>query len=269
MPATRVGIFLSRTMRVARSADTRYRSGSRTSWVSGLSNPLGIAVSGSNLFVANHASGTIGEYDITTGQAVNMTLVSGLGANNPQGIVVSGSDLFVANLASGTIGEYNAISGATINASLVTGLSGRFYCCRVWITTVCHKRVQRHGRRIHVGSHAWTLASSTPSFVSGLNGETCGLAVSGSNLFVVNSWQGSGTIGEYDITTGQAVNTALVSGLNNPLGLAVSGSNLFVTNWNYHLGSFGPGTIGEYDIATGQAVNTALVSGSGEPWGIA
>ena len=30
--------------------------------VSGLSNPMGIAVSGSNLFVTNYGSGTIGEY---------------------------------------------------------------------------------------------------------------------------------------------------------------------------------------------------------------
>jgi len=65
-----------------------------TSWVSGLSNPFGLAVSGSNLFVTNwnyHSGsfgpGTIGEYDITTGNAVNTALVTGLG--EPWGIAVT------------------------------------------------------------------------------------------------------------------------------------------------------------------------------------
>ena len=51
-------------------------------------------MSGSNLFVANYGSGTIGEYT-TSGATVNAALVSGL--NEPFGIAVSGSNLFVAN----------------------------------------------------------------------------------------------------------------------------------------------------------------------------
>ena len=65
------------------------------SLVSGLSHPVGIAVSGSNLFVANHGTGTIGEYNATSGAVVNASLVSGL--SDPAGIAVSGSNLFVAN----------------------------------------------------------------------------------------------------------------------------------------------------------------------------
>jgi PEP-CTERM motif len=53
--------------------------------VSGLNGPGGIAVFGSDLFVANFAgaasgAGTIGEYDVTTGATVNAALVSGLTA---------------------------------------------------------------------------------------------------------------------------------------------------------------------------------------------
>ena len=71
--------------------------------VSGLQTPEGIAVSGSNLFVGNNDTGTIGEYT-TSGVTVNPSLVSGL--HVPQGIAVSGSDLFVVNQGNGTIGEY-------------------------------------------------------------------------------------------------------------------------------------------------------------------
>ncbi len=86
--------------------------------VSGLIAPIGIAVSGANLFVTNDEGGTIGEYT-TSGATVNAALVSGL--NGPWGIAVSGSNLFVANTA-GTIGEYST-SGATVNAALVSGLA--------------------------------------------------------------------------------------------------------------------------------------------------
>src|SRR5208283_2700526 len=63
------------------------------SLVSGLGEPIGIAVSGPNLFVANRYAGTIGEYNATTGAVVNASLVSGL--SEPYGIAVSGSNLFV------------------------------------------------------------------------------------------------------------------------------------------------------------------------------
>jgi DNA-binding beta-propeller fold protein YncE len=85
--------------------------------ISGL-DALGIAVSGSDLFVGDELTDTIGEYT-TSGATVNAALISGL--NGPTGIALSGSDLFVTNAAIGTIGEYTT-SGATVNAALITGL---------------------------------------------------------------------------------------------------------------------------------------------------
>uniref|UniRef100_UPI004048B1EF Vgb family protein n=1 Tax=Orrella sp. TaxID=1921583 RepID=UPI004048B1EF len=92
------------------------------SLVSGLSGPLGIAVSGSNIYVADNANGTIGAYT-TSGAVVNANLVSGL--RNPYGIAVSGSNIYVTEVFNGTIGAYTT-SGAVVNASLVSGLQGPF-----------------------------------------------------------------------------------------------------------------------------------------------
>jgi len=102
------------------------------SLITGLSGPVGIAVSGSIMFVLNEGIffsgnpgciGSIGEYT-TSGATVNASLVTGL--CSPVGIAVSGSNLFVTSSTStqsnGTIGEYTT-SGAVVNASLVTGLS--------------------------------------------------------------------------------------------------------------------------------------------------
>ncbi len=89
------------------------------SLITGLNGAVGIAISGSDLFVANNGNGTIGEYT-TSGATVNGSLISD--PNGPFALAISGSDLFVANYNNGTIGEYTT-SGATVNASLVTGLN--------------------------------------------------------------------------------------------------------------------------------------------------
>ena len=90
------------------------------SLVSGLISPVDIAVSGGNLFVTDSVTGTIGEYNATTGATVDADLVSGL--DGPGGIAVFGGHLFVTSFRTGTIGEYT-ISGETVNESLVSGLN--------------------------------------------------------------------------------------------------------------------------------------------------
>ena len=75
-------------------------------------------MSGSNLFVANLGSGTIGEYSLSNG-TYNPSLISGL--NGPYGIAVSGSNLFVVSYSDGTIGEYTT-SGAVVNPTPLIGL---------------------------------------------------------------------------------------------------------------------------------------------------
>ena len=90
------------------------------SLVSGLISPIDIAVSGGNLFVTDSVTGTIGEYNATTGATVDADLVSGL--DGPGGIAVFGGNLFVTSARTGTIGEYT-ISGETVNASLISGLN--------------------------------------------------------------------------------------------------------------------------------------------------
>jgi hypothetical protein len=81
--------------------------------ISGLDNPSGIAVSGSDLFVADNSDNIISEYT-TSGALVKRNFISGI--LNPLDIAVSGSDLFV--VAGGWIGEYTT-TGKTINAHLI------------------------------------------------------------------------------------------------------------------------------------------------------
>src|SRR5438309_1036819 len=88
-----------------------------------------------------------------------------------------------------------------------------------------------------IGEYTSTGAAVNPALISGLSRPLC-IAVSGSDLFVVNFGSGmNGAIGRYT-TMGAPVNAALIAGLSFPDGIAVSGSDLFVSN--------SLGTIGAY-----------------------
>jgi hypothetical protein len=91
--------------------------------INGLTNPAGIAVSGSDLYVTDFGTtttqGFVGKYT-TSGDVVNTSLITGL--KGPFGIAVSGSDLFVANSLTGIIGHYTT-SGTVVNSSLISGLT--------------------------------------------------------------------------------------------------------------------------------------------------
>jgi PEP-CTERM motif len=194
------------------------------------STPVGVAVSGNNLFVLSSGSllggGQLSEYDATTGATLNGSLPVSLAVTTD--IVASGGNLLVTNPEGNEIGAYTT-SGTTVNAALVTGLK---------FPTV--------------------------------------MAVSGNDLFVANAGTtaangitdftpGSGSIGEYNATTGAVIHKTLVTGLtstgnNYPVGITVSGGNLFVTNLT---------SVAEYNASTGALESSSLLPGVAAPYGIA
>ena len=84
----------------------------------------GIAISGTNLFVASEYASEhtaiIGEYGLD-GSTNNASLITGL-SFLPRAIAISGTNLFIAILQFNSIAEYTT-SGKLINASLITGLN--------------------------------------------------------------------------------------------------------------------------------------------------
>ena len=223
-----------------------------TSLVSGLNGPWAIAVSGTNLFVANAGSNTVGEYNAITGATVNASFISA--GNFPSGIAISGSNLFVADYYGGTIGEYNTATGSAVNASLISGLT---HPCAIAVSGTDLFFTNETSDTISEYTTAGTVVNAT--LVAGL-GYPDGITVSGSDLYVTN--YDSGTIGEYNDITGDAVNASLVSGLDYPAGIAVSGPNLLVVN-------FYGSSVGEYNATTGAVVSPSLVPDLYYPEGIA
>ncbi len=74
----------------------------------------------------------------------------------------------------------------------------------------------------------------------------------GAQILVAN--QGNSTIGLYDATTGEPINSSFISsGLSFPTGIALSGDKLFVAN-------SGNNTIGLYNATTGATIKSHFIS---------
>ena len=223
-----------------------------TSLITGLSEPYGLAISGTNIFAANMGYEVVGEYT-TSGATVNASLIKLFGPYYSLSLAVSGTNLFVGSGMGGGgpgfIGEYTTC-GATNNASLITGLK---YPVGLAIS----------GSNIFVadetmeviGEYTMSGATVNPSLIA-FRGPG-GIAISGTNIFVADYW--SGVIREYT-TSGATVNASLITGLNYPVGVAISGNQLFVLS--------GAWVVGEY-TTSGATINASLITGSGQPYSMA
>ncbi len=86
-------------------------------FITGLNSTWGVAVSESNIFIAN--GGTVSEYTLS-GATVNAALITGQGTI--RGIAAVGSTLYVTN-QSGRVGQYT-VSNGTVTASNPTFITG-------------------------------------------------------------------------------------------------------------------------------------------------
>ena len=171
------------------------------SLIQGVSAPMGLTISGSDIFVAS-STGVIGKYSIN-GSTVNSSLISGF--YSAQATAVSGSNLFVAawtSSSTGQIGEYN-LDGTTVNASLISGIASPF-------------GIQIYGSHMYVEENFSTVAEynldGTPVNTSLITGLSWGTQVleSGSYLYVVD--RGAGTVREYNLGWNASQNTDLGAG---------------------------------------------------------
>jgi hypothetical protein len=215
-------------------------------FITGLSDPNTLLLSGNNLFVADSGLETVGEYNATTG-APNTVFSVITGLDNPDGLALSGNDLWVANYNLGVIDEYNATTGAPMPANSIrvpcnpTGLA----FSGVNLLVAC----------ANLGTitewNTTTGAEINGDFITGLSVPE-GLLASDNNLYVVS--EGTGVIGEYGLSSGATINATLITGLIPSFGLALSGNDLFVGNTTL-------GTVGEYNATSGAVIHESFVTG--------
>ncbi|MFZ0889898.1 MAG: hypothetical protein WA005_15740 [Candidatus Binataceae bacterium] len=184
-------------------------------FITGLTDPEGLALSGNHLLVASYANGTVGEYNATTGELINANFITGL--SYPYVLVVAGNHLFVTNSKeNGTVGEYNATTGAPIQPNFITGLS---YPEGLALSGN-YLFVASDGNDLVGEYNATTGGVINANFITGLS-DPEGLALSGNHLLVAIA--GNGTVGEYNATTGQLIDANFITGLSSPNQLVVAG----------------------------------------------
>lgn len=203
--------------------------------VSGLLDPDGIAVSGTDLYAAYSDGGTpshVGKYSTSASTRVE-NFIPALGYLNASDVAASGSNVFIVNFMAGTVGEYTS-SGTAVNASLISGLNGPDAIAVSGSNLYVLDEYGTVGKYSTDGAVVDASLIAGASLPSGYND----IAVYGSNLFLLNG--ASGTISEYT-TSGALVNASLVTGLNNPSRMAVAAVPEPAT---FQLGIAGMGLIG-------------------------
>lgn len=208
------------------------------------------------------SSGFVGEFDATTGIAINRTFITGLNGGGGA-LVVSGNTLFVAGYISGTVGKYDATTGAAINANFITGLSSPTALALSGNTLFVANQTSST-----VGTYdATSGVAINASFITGLSSPSR-LAVSDNILFVLNGDVGPNayTIGEYDFATGRQINS--LPPLNPDVtGLAVSGNVLYLAD--FAIGVAGGGSVGTYNATTGAPISPNFITGLSGPEALA
>jgi WD40 repeat protein len=219
------------------------------SFISGLTNPQGLAVSGSSLFVANNNIGRIGKYDTNSGTAINTAFIGGL--STVMALATKGDSLFVS---SGSAVKRYELSSGTLLASGGTGLVS------FWGLAVADASAYATAGDTIVKFDSASLSVTNASFITGLT-QAAGVAAANGFLYVANS--GSNTIGKYDAITGTAINTSFITGgaLAQPTSLSIYGGNLFVINQTSR-------SLAIYDLATGGTVNSSFITGLTQPTGM-
>jgi len=208
------------------------------------------------LFVADENAETVGQFDATTGAAINSSFISGI-TNEPRDLKLSGGDLYTTS-NNGAVGQYNATTGQTINAAF---------------QTEPHESngIAFSGSNDYVVGFVYVngYTPAGPAFSDTVGYLPWGVAVLGNDLFVSDigtNKAGQGSVAEYDATTGALLNANFITGLSVPEGLTIVGNNLYVVNnANDTMQPNTNGSIGEYNATTGAPINASLVTGLTQP----
>jgi hypothetical protein len=188
-------------------------------------NPIFIQTSGGygmcgdgngTLYVSYPGSGTVSSYS-TSGSLLNSSVVSGL--NEPFAVATQGGLLYAANIGDGTVAQ-SMTSGGNLNRGFASGLEsteciavdsqGNVYVERV---------VGEYGQDcIDKYSSSGTLLQANLVVLSGV--ALVSMAVSGNDLYVLESNGATGTVAEYG-TDGTVLNSDLIDGISNPWSIDV------------------------------------------------
>lgn len=204
----------------------------------GFQDARGVAYNPANntLYVADAITNKIRTFNATTGAETQLGFANASGLNCPIGLVLNAGVLYAANSRANTVTAYNAATGATVTTGFTSpaGLNAPFGLA-VSATTLYVVNYDAGSLAAFNLATGAAVAGFTP--ITGLNDPSGGVALYGNDLFVADTYDN--IVGEYDATTGLAINANFLTGVRYPVGLAVLGNQLLVAADN---------TVGAYGI---------------------
>lgn len=203
-----------------------------------------------NSFDYQTQQAVIRAYDSNTGSVINsFAPVSGL----PNAMVVVGGFLYQGSVPAYRVYRYDASTGGASVGSFTNGgcIALAATDSLVYSADIVDQAVYGVG----IPGDNFTGYSADLSLMSGFSQA---IVVSGSILYVATD---QGYIGQYNASTGAAINSNFITGLNNPNAMVISGNDLYVL-------SFGR-TVGRYNATTGSTINDSFITGLNQPQGLA
>jgi DNA-binding beta-propeller fold protein YncE len=223
-------------------------------FISGLSQPVALALSGDGhtLFVSNADGGFVGKYDLTTGQAINRTLITGV--DGLWGLAVDRDILVLVSHAGvpgkGVINVYTVSGGKA--GDLITGLDGA-------LDLASNSEHELFVSLAFSGSVDCLQPLRAPPLIkyaiSGLLFPQ-GVAADTRALYVAN---GDG-VSEFDARTGKVIKGDFITELHLPGALALWQGHgiLFVL---YSDPASNDYRVGKYDARTGNVIKKDFITG--------
>jgi hypothetical protein len=236
-------------------------TGLNTSFVSGVSNPYGLAVDASHIYWADIGNGNIGRANLD-GSGANQTFVTG--ASGPSAVAVDSTYVYWANSTGHTIGRAPLADPNGLGKDqgfVTTGPSSQPGGLAVNATHIywSDQSASTIGRTPLADPNG--LQKNT-SLVTGVN-SAAGVAVDATYLYWVH---GIDRIGRANLD-GTLPNTSFISGLTRiPTGLAVDAAYVYWTNTDSsdaNLGAIGRAAL------SGMSPNEIFISPGSRPDGVA
>lgn len=182
--------------------------------------PLGLAISGNSLFIAEADGDEISRLDITLSNAVPETFVSDL--ERPNFMDISGNDLYFTEFSGGKLSKIDITEPNPVPVIIFSGLDSP-------------RNLIINGTDLYFGElstiYKVDLTQTTLSMViviSGLNGPLT-FAISGNEFYY--SEYPENKISKIDLTESTPTPVTVIDGLNGPFGVTINGSELYFAEY--------------------------------------
>lgn len=182
--------------------------------------PLGLAINGNYLFIAEADGDEISRLDITLPNSVPETFVSDL--QRPNFMDISGNDLYFTEISGGKLSKIDITEPNPVPVTIFSGLDSP-------------RNLIINGTDLYFGElstiYKVDLTQTTLSkvvVISGLNGPLT-FAINGNEFYY--SEYPENKISKIDLTESTPTPITVISGLNGPLSMAINGTELFFAEY--------------------------------------